>query len=93
MSQLSNKVLVYIDAINISSTGGVNHLVNILNGAPEKLHNKEISYKVWGRPRLLEKLPSRKNIYYKSNFNKSSFKKIIITFNSINPSNFFSFFF
>ena len=65
---MSEKILVYIDAINIGSTGGLNHLVNILNGAPDNFNNKKIIYEVWGKPNLLKKLPFKKNIYYKSNF-------------------------
>ena len=65
---MSKKILVYIDAINIGSTGGLNHLVNILNGAPDNFNNKKIIYEVWGKPNLLKKLPFKKNIYYKSNF-------------------------
>ena len=55
---MSKKILVYIDAINIGSTGGLNHLVNILNGAPDNFNNKKIIYEVWGKPNLLKKLPS-----------------------------------
>ena len=61
---MSKKILVYIDAINIGSTGGLNHLVNILNGAPDNFNNKKIIYEVWGKPNLLKKLPFKNNIYY-----------------------------
>ena len=54
---MSKKILVYIDAINIGSTGGLNHLVNILNGAPDIFNNKKIIYKEWGKPNFLKKLP------------------------------------
>tara|TARA_B100001173_G_scaffold294822_1_gene289055 strand:- start:6896 stop:8050 length:1155 start_codon:yes stop_codon:yes gene_type:complete len=67
MSQISNKVLVYVDAINIGSTGGINHLVNMLSGAPDKVSSSEIIYKVWAKPALLKKLPVKKNINYYSN--------------------------
>jgi len=67
MRRISNKVLVYIDAINIGSTGGINHLINIIDGAPRKINNKKIIYKVWLKPSLLQKLPIKKNIDYKFN--------------------------
>lgn len=68
MRKTSNRIIVYIDAINIGSTGGINHLINILNGAPKNLKNKKVDYKVWVKKNLLNKLPNKKNIDYKTNF-------------------------
>jgi len=65
---MSKKYLVYIDASNIGSGGGIGHLINVLKGAPSEIKGKEIIYKVWCNNKLLSILPNKHNIEYKHGF-------------------------
>jgi len=63
-----NDKIVYVDGLNIKSFGGLNHLINIMEKAPNKINNNKVIYKVWIKKSFKNHLKNNRNIIVKSNF-------------------------
>jgi glycosyltransferase involved in cell wall biosynthesis len=57
---------IFIDASNIGSGGGLNHLAGILRNFPKTFHDKENYCDVYCKNSLIKKLPKHTRIKYKT---------------------------
>lgn len=63
---MKNKNLIFIDASNIGSGGGINHLIKVLEKIPDSKNNIINECTVWASKSLADKLPKKKNLIYKN---------------------------
>ncbi len=76
-NKINSSYKIFIDASNIGSGGGINHLKNILVNAPLSMRERNLEIHVWVKEPIRIKLPNQKNIIYHS----SQFFKLPTPFN------------
>ena len=57
-------IFIYVDASNIGSGGGINHLKNILKNAPPSIKKRNLEIHVWIKESIKNKLPQQRNLIY-----------------------------
>ena len=62
----NNPISIYLDASNIGSGGGINHLKNILKNAPLSIKKRKLEIHVWTKESIKNMLPKQKNLVYHS---------------------------
>ena len=65
-SKNNSSIKMFIDASNIGSGGGINHLKNILENAPLSSKEKNLEIHVWVKELIKSNLPQQRNIFYHS---------------------------
>ena len=65
-NKTNNSYQIFIDASNIGSGGGINHLKNILVNAPLAIKERNLEVHVWVKESIKSILPHKKNLIYHS---------------------------
>tara|TARA_B100000886_G_scaffold334711_1_gene290656 strand:- start:10085 stop:11251 length:1167 start_codon:yes stop_codon:yes gene_type:complete len=65
-NKTNSSIQMFIDASNIGSGGGINHLKNILENAPLSIKERNLEIHVWVKELIKSNLPQQRNIFYHS---------------------------